>query len=269
MAKKPTTEETLREFAKKRVIWKKNPAMFFKEVLGITMPLHQRKMLDTICKNNRISIKSSNSIGKCAKLGEHCVLGDGSIVKNSVIIDKEFNILSYNPDTNTQYSETARAIDNGEKECYEIKLQSGKVITRTHNHPLYKAHIHKTNRYLPDGRRLTIEPVADGWVTCEDLEVGDYILVPKIHRVKPTKFDFTDDEAKLLGYILGDGGVTTSVIFTQEDNKQLKEFIQVCENLGSEVNKTREYTYSVRCDGTEGGNPVLQLIRKWGLAGHK
>lgn len=269
MAKKPTTEETLREFAKKRVIWKKNPAMFFKEVLGITMPLHQRKMLDTICKNNRISIKSSNSIGKCPCSKGFSLLGDGTIVKNYDLIDKEFNILSYNPDTNTQYSETARAIDNGEKECYEIKLQSGKVITRTHNHPLYKAHIHKTNRYLPDGRRLTIEPVADGWVTCEDLEVGDYILVPKIHRVEPTKFDFTDDEAKLLGYILGDGGVTTSVIFTQEDNKQLKEFIQICENLGSEVNKTREYTYSVRGDGTKGGNPVLQLVREWGLAGHK
>ena len=69
MVKKPTTEEMLREFARKRVIWKKNPSLFFNEVLGITLPLHQKRMLETICNNNRITIKSANSCGKSFIVG--------------------------------------------------------------------------------------------------------------------------------------------------------------------------------------------------------
>ena len=268
MVKKPTTEEMLREFARKRVIWKKNPSLFFNEVLGITLPLHQKRMLETICNNNRITIKSANSCGKCLKFDEYCVLGDGQIVKCEELIDKEFNILTYDPEKDIQFSGKARAIDNGMQECYEVKLQSGKIVTRTYNHPLYKGHIEFTNKVL-NGRKITREPVFDGWTECKDLKVGDYVLVPKIHEIQPSKFDFTDEEAKLLGYLLGDGGTTKAVTFTQEDNKQLAEFIDICEGLCCEIVSPRKYEYKVIGDGTIGGNPVLNLVKQWGLFGCK
>ena len=59
-----TKEELIREFARKRIIWKSNPALFFQEVLGIKLPIHQKKIIETICKNNLITIKSANSVGK-------------------------------------------------------------------------------------------------------------------------------------------------------------------------------------------------------------
>ena len=268
MARKKSKEELVREFARKRVIWKNNPTLFFEEVLGIKLPHHQKEIIKTICKDNKVSIKSSNSIGKCEKFDEYCILGDGQIVKCEELIDKEFNILTYDPENDIQFSGKARAIDNGMQECYEVKLQSGKIVTRTYNHPLYKGHIEFTNKVL-NGRRLTREPVFDGWTECKDLKVGDYVLVPKIHEIQPSKFDFTDEEAKLLGYLLGDGGTTKAVTFTQEDNKQLAEFIDICEGLCCEIVSPRKYEYKVIGDGTIGGNPVLELVKQWGLFGCK
>lgn len=266
--KNKSMEEKLREFARKRIIWKNNPSLFFKEVLNIKLPYHQKMMIETICKNNKVTIKSANSVGKCMCREDFSLLADGTIIKSKDLIDTDFNILSYDPETKQQCSKTARAIDNGKKECYEVKLQSGKIVTRTSNHPLYKAHIEKSNRRI-DGRRLTMEPIVDGWTNCEDLQVGDYILVPKKHNIEPTKFDFTDEEAKLLGYLLGDGGTTCKVSFTQEDNKQLIEFIKCVESLGSKINKEDKYTYSVIGDGSIGGNQVLNLVKQWGLYGCK
>ena len=45
MSRIQSIEEQALEFAKQRQEWKKNPVDFFKEVLGINLPLHQKRML--------------------------------------------------------------------------------------------------------------------------------------------------------------------------------------------------------------------------------
>ena len=50
MARKKSKEELVREFARKRVIWKNNPTLFFEEVLGIKLPHHQKEIIKMYCR---------------------------------------------------------------------------------------------------------------------------------------------------------------------------------------------------------------------------
>ena len=67
--KRKTNDELAREFASKRQEWKKHPLEFFKEVLGITLPVHQQRMLLDCIKHNRVAICTGNSIGKSFIIG--------------------------------------------------------------------------------------------------------------------------------------------------------------------------------------------------------
>lgn len=57
------------EFAQTRQQWRDDPIGFFKNVLGIKLPIHQKKMLLDCLKNNRIAICTGNSIGKSFIIG--------------------------------------------------------------------------------------------------------------------------------------------------------------------------------------------------------
>ena len=62
-------EQEALEFAKQRQEWKKDPIKFFNEVLGIKLPIHQRRMLLDCLKHNRVAICTGNSIGKSYIIG--------------------------------------------------------------------------------------------------------------------------------------------------------------------------------------------------------
>lgn len=64
MTKIQSVEEQVLEFAKKRAEWREDPISFFREVLGMTIPVHQKKIITECTKRNRISIRSANGIGK-------------------------------------------------------------------------------------------------------------------------------------------------------------------------------------------------------------
>lgn len=69
MAKIQSIEEQALEFAKQRQNWKEDPVGFFKEVLGINIPPHQKNMLLNCVKHNRLAICTGNSIGKSFIIG--------------------------------------------------------------------------------------------------------------------------------------------------------------------------------------------------------
>lgn len=68
MGKIQTIDEQALEFAKRREIWRNDPISFFKEVLGMQLPYHQKKLLEECYKRNRIAVKSANATGK-----SHCI----------------------------------------------------------------------------------------------------------------------------------------------------------------------------------------------------
>lgn len=55
---------TLQELALRRQYYKAHPYEFLTEILGIKIPYHQKKILESIVKYNKVSVASSNGIGK-------------------------------------------------------------------------------------------------------------------------------------------------------------------------------------------------------------
>ncbi len=69
MAKIKSKYELAVEFAKQRDLWRKDPEYFFTEILGIKLPIHQKRMLLDCLKYNRVAICTGNSIGKSFIIG--------------------------------------------------------------------------------------------------------------------------------------------------------------------------------------------------------
>lgn len=65
----------------------------------------------------------------------------------------------------------------------------------------------------------------------KDLKIGDVVLIPKmLNNEGSIRGD--DRDAKLVGYLLGDGCTSVGVNFTQMENKQKQEFISIVESFG-------------------------------------
>lgn len=69
MAKVKSKDELALEFARQRQQWREQPEQFFSEVLGIKLPIHQKRMLLDCLRHNRVAICTGNSIGKSFIIG--------------------------------------------------------------------------------------------------------------------------------------------------------------------------------------------------------
>lgn len=267
------------EFYERRPIWREKPHLFLEEVLGVDIPIHQKVIIDAVRDYDKVSIRSANSVGKCQLSEELITLSDGTQTMAKNVVGKRFNILSFDEKTGQQFSKPAFAEDNGIKPCYKITTESGNTVIRTDNHLLYTSELVKSfNKKDPiTGKRLTRTPENIAWRRCDELNINNLILVPEKININPTKLDFLDDEAKILGYLLGDGGTTTNVSFTQEFNRCREEFIELIESFGCtyRVEKSNNYTIVVTSKNTgksgniKGQNIVLNKIKDWGIFGKK
>ncbi len=121
----------------------------------------------------------------------------------------------------------ARMLDNGMQECYEVVLQGGRRVVTTAEHPF-----------------LT----GAGWRRYDALRVGDWVatplLLPFFGNVVPPK-----GAACLLGYLLGDGGLTSyPLTFTNIDPVVLED-VQRCLDAsfpGCRIVHSDRITYGIR-----------------------
>lgn len=150
--------------------------------------------------------------GECRKIGE---LWDSGIKKIDVISLDE-------TDYNFYKSPKSEIILNGIKPTYEIKLNDGRCIETTGNHPF-----------------LTVE----GWKKCEDLTMQDRVAVPSKITINPTS-TMSNHEAKLLGYMIGDGCCSTGNLFFTCANREILEDFESCLNQLSKDIKIQKDTWS-------------------------
>ena len=129
---------------------------------------------------------------------------------------------------NKQYQQSVISdcpiFDNGKQPVYRVQLSNGRYIDGTSNHPLF---------------------TVNGWTEIKDLRVNDYVAIP-------SKIDYFGNDildiniVKLLAYMIGDGNcVNGNLRFSQQDNKQLKEFAQIVDNFNCEL---RQYKSNGTCD---------------------
>jgi len=96
---------------------------------------------------------------------------------------------------------------NGVRDVYEMRLASGRRTSSTDNHGF-----------------LTL----GGWRELKDIRAGDYVAVPKKTVVQDPTREFSDDEVKVVGYLLGDGYVGGKRITLTASNDEIRRDFMGC-----------------------------------------
>ena len=151
--------------------------------------------------------------------------------------------------------------EQGELDVLKVSMNSARTVVAAGDHPF-----------------LTTR----GWINAQDLIPGsDYCGVPVIkEKMTPHKV-MKDEEARLLGYIVGDGCVKyNAYTFTSADQHSIDDFIRCAEaigfyakDLGPRTPLVKTHTISLRSTPyrwntkRDGVPPVKQWLRSHGLDG--
>jgi intein/homing endonuclease len=203
---------------------------------------------------NEMVIASGRSIGKCLESDQLVRMNTGEYVKLGSLIGKEFDVESFNEETRKFYWTKAIATDNGVKSTLKITLINGYNTTVTHEHPFL------TQR---------------GWIEAKDLRIDDYTVQPKCLPDHPYPNDeVSDEELKIIGYILADGSITGNGIrYSKQNPKAVNEMRNIVKKFDCLLKKDyksqdRSRRGSYRISKISGkNNDLITLLKKVGLWG--
>lgn len=174
-------------------------------------PFHRTigRIVDDCIKRQRkrVIISLPAQHGKCWGLGERITTASGvEISVEDCLVGQQ--IRSVDPETlNERYETVVASQSNGFRPCRRLTTFSGRILTRTTNHPL-----------------LTI----DGWRDVKDLVPGDFVAVARKMAFGTQKIDF--GLAALMGYIIGDGCYTEGQIGITTVNPETVAHLQeICD----------------------------------------
>lgn len=115
-------------------------------------------------------------------------------------------------------AQTSHLVENGVRDIYRVTLKSGRTLEITDNHPLWALN----EEGLPE------------WAELKDLREGSWVGTPSIMRVPDPRQDFSDEEVKLVGYMIGDGdcGKHSHLGFANINGEIRHDFCESLESLG-------------------------------------
>ena len=152
------------------------------------------------------------SMGKCLAEDTEIALEDGSLATiGELYRRRDGRIGTLQSDLRLGWAQPSDYVDDGLKPVFEVTTRLGRRVETTLTHPF-----------------LTLE----GWKPLADLSTGDYIAVP---RQLPVFGDveMRECEVKLLGYLIGDGGLTgSSPRFTNTNPNIQADFAAAVEEFG-------------------------------------
>jgi len=218
--------------------------------------------------------------GKCVEASEKILLSDGRVEPAHTLIGRTFSILGIG-DKGEFVPRIAHAADNGMRGTYLVRTRSGREILRTAEHPLWAAEV-VTEYTRPKIKKVgwvaVQNLVACGWGESRDRKMVHAVAVPTSIPINGNR-PRNDDEVKLAAYLVGDGGTTCSVSFTHLPGPALDEFVEIAHRLGGKVHCSKSASKAVQLRvsgasnldgrGSKGSNPVLELVKSWGLFGVK
>jgi len=206
-------------------------------------------------------IFGSTDAGKC--LSEDTLIinpetGERKQIKDLITNPFRWKVLALNSDNKLETSKIMAITANGLKEVYQLTTKSGRKIKTTFNH-----------RFL----------IPEGWKELQYLKKGDFIAVPNKIKFQLSEEDLTPESSRLLGYLIGDGGTTGNICFTNAEKNLLNDFIYclktVCgDHLISKHKKSKAYSlyltkplkYKNRHIGKSG---VHKFCEKYNIKGYK
>lgn len=140
-------------------------------------------------RSDLIIVAGRPSMGKCLSYDSEIVLADGQIATiEELYQQRQGSLLTLNDDWKFTFTQPSAFVDDGIKPVFRITTRLGRAIETTITHPF-----------------LTIK----GWQRLENLQVGNKIAIPGKIDVFGTE-TIRECEVKLLGYLIGDGGLTNS-----------------------------------------------------------
>jgi replicative DNA helicase len=163
-------------------------------------------------RSDLIIVAGRPSMGKCLSHDSEIVLADGQIATiEELYQQRQGSLLTLNDDWKFIFTQPSAFVDDGIKPVFRVTTRLGRVIETTITHPF-----------------LTIK----GWQRLETLQVADKIAIPRKINVFGTE-TIRECEVKLLGYLIGDGGLTNSTPrFTNSNPLLQTDFSQAVTEFG-------------------------------------
>jgi replicative DNA helicase len=197
-------------------------------------------------KTDLIIVAARPSMGKCLMARSLVVLDNGSVTTIEEIYKrKSAKILTLKEDYKFKQTEASNFIDDGIKPVFRVTTRLGRQIETTITHPY-----------------LTI----NGWRKLEELKIGNKIAVPRILNVFGQD-EWRECEVKILGYLLGDGSLTSGTTVFVVGNKAIQnDFEKAISEFGgleTVIQRDRNGTLDVRVRKTSGNNnPLNDWLKK-------
>ncbi|MDB9489302.1 replicative DNA helicase [Dolichospermum circinale CS-534/05] len=164
-------------------------------------------------RSDLIIVAGRPSMGKCLSYDSEIVLADGQIATiEELYQQRQCSLLTLNDDWKFTFTQPSAFVDDGIKPVFRITTRLGRAIETTITHPF-----------------LTIK----GWQRLENLQVGNKIAIPRKIDVFGTE-TIRECEVKLLGYLIGDGGLTNSTPrFTNSNPLLQTDFSEAVTEFGA------------------------------------
>lgn len=162
-----------------------------------------------------------DNIGRaCFHKNNYLLTSDGYIKVEELLHsypNNDIKVLTYDPITyETLQTNQVTLWDNGLHETKSITTSSGRTETFTNNHPVL---IWKDNSTHPE------------WIDTGDLSLGDYIASARELNIFNNTSLLNPEEARLIGYLQGDGGLSVnSIRFTNKDIEIIDDIQNILAN---------------------------------------
>lgn len=150
--------------------------------------------------------------GVCCPYNTLVTMADGTLKKlGEIVHNKDTEILTIGQDGLITKGKIINYYSNGIKHLFRIKLESGRQLLLTDNHPL-----------------LT----PSGWCELSKISSGDAVALP-IGYGQPGNIRPRECEPKLLGYLLTEGHLNSGMVsFTNKDEQLVQDFIAAVKEFG-------------------------------------
>ena len=161
---------------------------------------------------NLIIIAGRPGMGKCLSADAEIVESDGGVrTIEEIVRRRAAHLLTLDPTHRLSWTAPSDFVDDGVKPVFEVTTRLGRRIKVTAPHPF-----------------LTFE----GWKPLAEIAVGDAIAVPR--RIEAFGAEpLGEHRARLLGYLLGDGGLTGNTArFTNSSRAMLDDFTDAVRRFG-------------------------------------
>ncbi len=185
--------------------------------MGNTSSLSNRIFMD-VARSHVVLICGKRGSGKCLTGDTLIPLSDGSFVPIAELENNKEKVLSLNEILKIEEAEKIEFFKREVDRIFKIRLRSGKEIKLTPEHPL-----------------LTIK----GWKEAQDLKIGSRIATPRKIPCFGDK-EMSEHEIKLLAYLIAEGHTKSIVLFSNSDEKIVKDFRESLKKLDSSLYLIKE-----------------------------